>query len=72
MKIHTLVKFTLPSSPKKLRIGIIVGKLSDDLYDIKEAAGRKWSAVPRKLIKAISLVESKKLTETLSEDSESV
>jgi len=69
MQLHEgkIVKFHLPSSNDKWRIGVIQKTIGRDLYNIKEVAGRLWSAVPKTCIKAISLVEVTKMQKAVKE-----
>jgi hypothetical protein len=69
-KIYKIVKFNIPSSKKKWRIGIIQKIVGTNLYNVKEAAGRMWQAVPGDCIKSISLIEVGRMMEVIKESSE--
>jgi len=69
MQLHEakIVKFNLPSSKKKWRVGVIQKIIGKNLYNIKEVAGRLWSAVPKSCIKSISLLEVGKIQKAVEE-----
>lgn len=69
MKLHEgkIIKFNLPSSKNKWRIGTIQTIIGKDLYNIKEVAGRLWLVVPKSCIKAISLIEVGKIQKAIKE-----